>query len=236
MAKDKKILTKIIQLSKDLEADWEEGLTEINIWDDVEGLYTSFDRKEANIFMAYIAFAYDASSDKLTVHKDRLQNKKVILTKLAGEATLKKELYIDALLGGNAIIDNVIEFYINNQRDWRWTTVISSLEFASKVRAKSFNADKETGDLLDQADKRMEKANKMLDQLREEYVDLDSVLEKEEKVKITDRIEDTDDFMSWEKYVKKAQYESARTEAEDREKTAGKTNRKKVDIPETDQI
>lgn len=237
MAKDTTILERIILLKRDLTADWTADLESINIWDEVSDLYDSLDnRKQANIIVAFIWLAYDASSEQLEPHKDRLQNKRKILSKLAGDNCFAKEVYLDAVLGGNPIIDSVIEFCINNQRTWKWTAAISNLEFASKVTAKSYAADKEAGDLLDLADKRRDKANKLLEELREEYVDIDRVLINEEKTPITDRIESTDDFMSWGLFIKKRKFTDAAKEAEDRLKTEGKSNRKKVAIPEEDNL
>lgn len=227
MAKDTTILQKILILKRDLNADWTEDLERLNIWDDVSPLYIEFnDRRQANILTAFIWLAYDASSEQIEPHKDRLQNKKLILMKLAGKDCFSKEIYLDTVLGGNMIIDNVIEFCINNQKDWRWTSAISSLEFASKARAKSFTADKESGDMLEMADKRQEKANKLLDELRQEFVDLDAVLEAEGKPKITDRVEDQKDFMSWELFIKQRKFKDAAKEAESKEKVECKSNRK----------
>lgn len=226
MAKDTTILQKILLLKKDLNADWREALERINIWDTVSPLYSELDRKTANILVAFTWLAYDASSEQIEPHKDRLQNKKTILMRLAGKDCFAREIYLDTVIGGNLMIDSVIKFCIENQKDWRWTSAIAGLEFASKAMAQSFVADKESGDMLEMADKRREKANKLLDELREEFVDLDAVLEAEGKQKITDRTTDTLDFMSFELYIKQRKFKDAAKEAEDKEKAERKSHKK----------
>lgn len=227
MAKDTTILQKILVLKRDLDGDWTEELERLNIWDDVSPLYIELNnRRQANILVTFIWLAYDGSSEQIEPHKDRLQNKRTILSKLAGKECFTKEIYLDAVLGGNMVIDNVIEFCVNNQKDWRWTSAISSLEFASKARAKSFSADKESGDMLEMADKRQDKANKILDELRQDFVDLDAVLDAEGKAKITDRVEDTPDFMSFELYIKQRKFKDAAKEAESKEKVERKSHKK----------
>lgn len=226
MANNTLILDRLKVLRRNLDGDWTNDLEELGLWDEVAPLYSNLtQRRDANIIVTYVAFAYHAKSIYLDPFKDRLENKKSIMMRIAGKDCFDRELFLDAVLGGDAIIDEIIEFFINDQRDWRWNTIVSNMEFASKVTAKSRTEDfKESADLLDLADKRREKADKLLEEIREEYVDLDTVLEKEGKAKITDK---TADFMSWELYVKKKKFADATKEAEEREKEANKKKNKK---------
>lgn len=226
MAKNTQILDRMKLLRRNLEADWTSDLEELGIWDEVSPLYANINqRRDANIIMAYICFAYHSKSIYLDPFKDRLENKRSIMMRIAGKDCFDRELFLDAVLGGDAIIDEVIEFFINDQRDWRWNTIISNMEFASKVTAKSRTEDfKQSADLLDLADKRREKADKLLEEIREEFVDLDAELEHEGKPKITDK---TADFMSWELYTKKKKFADAEKEAEEKLKEASKKKPKK---------
>lgn len=213
-------------LRRNLEVDWTSELEEMGIWDEASPLYANINqRRDANIIVAYVFFAYHSKSIYLDPFKDRLENKRSIMMRIAGKDCFDRELFLDAVLGGDAIIDEFIEFIINDQRDWRWNTIVSNMEFASKVTAKSRTEDfKQSADLLELADKRREKADKLLEEIREEFVDLDTVLEKEGKAKITDK---TSDFMSWELYTRKKKFAEAEKEAEEKAKQAIKNKPKK---------
>jgi hypothetical protein len=232
MAKDNTILERARILRHKLDGDWKVDFEEMGIWEDVEPLYAHVEsKKNANIIFIYIVFAYHSKSEYINPHKDRLEVKRSIMRRFAGKESLDKELFLDAVLGGDAVIDNLIEFIINDQRDWRWNTIISNMEFASKVTAKSRTEDfKESADLLDLADKRREKADKLLEEIRRDFVELDGSLDQEGKQKITER---TQDFMSWEMFVKKKKLDDAAKEAEDREKAASKTKRKKEEYDDS---
>lgn len=229
MAKDNRILEKIRTLKRKLDQDWTADLEELGIWEECEPLYVHFEpRRNANILLAFVVFAYHSKSEYLNPFKDRLETKRSILMRLAGKDCFEKEIFLDAVLGGDAIIDGFIEFIINDQQDWRFNTIISNMEFASKVTTKARTEDfKESADLLDLADKRREKADKLLKEIQQEFVDLDTSLEQEGKPKITDQI---DNFMSWELFVKKKKFDDAAKIAEEKERAATKVKRKTADI------
>jgi hypothetical protein len=232
MAKSTTILETFRNLKRKLDENWTEELTELGIWDEVAMLYADTpQRRDANIIVAYIVFAYHSKSEYIDPFKDRLENKRSIMMRLGGKDCFSRELFLDAVLGGNAIIDEVIEFFINDQRDWRWSTIISNMEFASKVTAKSRTEDfKESADWLELADKRRDKADKLLEEIREEFVALDSVLEKEGKPKITER---TDDFMSWELYNHKRKFAEATKAAEEKERSVSKKRTRKDELEDS---
>src|SRR5437868_3513469 len=142
MAKDNQIIERVRILRKNLDGDWRPDLEELGIWEEVEPLYIHVEqRRNANIIFAYVVFAYHSKSEYLNPHKDRLEVKHGIMRRIGGKDCLEKELFLDAVLGGDATIDNLIEFVINDQRDWRWNTIVSNMEFASKVTAKSRTED-----------------------------------------------------------------------------------------------
>jgi hypothetical protein len=219
MAKSTKILEEILVLKRDLEKDWRPRLDKINILQDVYPLYNYIDNiKDANTILAFIALAYDAESEFLDPHKDRVENKRAIMRRLAGVDCFKRELYINTVLGGDEIIDSIIEWYINNQKDWRWGDIVSNMELASKadLLAKSVETISDVTEaikLKKLARDTREDADKMLLTLRKEFMNIDASLENEGKKKLTDRIE-VDPF-SHEMYLKQRKLREAAIAAEE---------------------
>lgn len=223
MQKDTRILEAIQRLRRRLEDNWEEELERLNIADELYDFYNEIgDRLTANTIFAFIVFAYDASSEYIETTKDRLENKKSILIRLAGPSCLTKAIYVDALMGdtegGNqGIIDKTIEWYINRQRDWRWTNIMSGMEFYSKAvsmqsTASTISDMRDMGVLLREAEARREKAEAYLEQIKNEYVDIDGQLDKEKRIKMTDRLRN--DYTGWELHVLQLKERQRREEEE----------------------
>lgn len=215
MQKDTRILQKIEVLRKDMEANWTAELERLNVWNDVDEFYYDImhgnedQRWVANTIFAFVVLAYHASSDWLQITGDRLENKKKIMKSLAGISWQTNVVLVDAVLGdstdnNHGRIDKLIEWFINDQKDWRWSEIISNKEFYSKANilaqgANSIKDMKEAGQMKDSARLLNEKADQYLDAIRKEYVDLDSALKKEGKVMITERL--ANDKSSWELFI-----------------------------------
>lgn len=213
MQKDTRILQKIELLRKDMEADWTSELDKLNIWNDVDEFYYEIlkdnERWVANTIFAFVVLAYHASSDWLQITGDRLENKKKIMKSLVGISWQTNPVLVDAVLGDSTEnthgrIDKLIEWFINDQKDWRWSEVISNKEFYSKANilaqgANSIKDMKEAGQMKREATELNLKADGFLDAIRKEYVDLDSALKKEGRVMITERL--ANDKSSWELFI-----------------------------------
>jgi hypothetical protein len=219
MQKDRRILDKILTLKRHPEDNWSEELDKVNIWHMVQPLYKEIeDRRTANIILAFIVLAYDASSDYLQITKDRLMDKRSIMMRLAGESCFDKEIFLQAVLGDDGgPIDSTIEWYIDQQKDWRWQTIVTGIEFHSRAQALSKGADSlkdmhSAGSTLNVAEERREKADRYLDNIRTEFADLDTALEKEDRVKVSERL--SNDPTVWEMFIKRRNHKVAREEAE----------------------
>lgn len=215
MQKDTRLLQKIEKLRKDMEADWRPELEKLNVWNDVDEFYYSVmggsedKRWIANTIFAFVVLAYHASSEWLQITGDRLDNKRKIMKSLVGISWQTNPVLVDAVMGDSTEnthgpIDKLIEWFINDQKDWRWSEIISNKEFYSKANvltqgANSIKDMKEAGQMKALATELNLKADGFLDAIRKEYVDLDSALKKEGKVMITDRL--ANDKSSWELFI-----------------------------------
>lgn len=213
MQKDTRLLQKIEVLRKDMESDWTEALDKLNVWTDVEEFYIeimrSNERWVANTIFAFVVLAYHPSSDWLQITGDRLDNKKKIMRSLAGISYQTNPVLVDAVLGDSTdsvhgTIDKLIEWFINDQKDWRWSEIVSNKEFYSKANilaqgANSIKDMKEAGQMKREATELNIKADGFLDAIRKEFVDLDSALKKEGRVMITERL--ANDKSSWELFI-----------------------------------
>lgn len=213
MQKDTRLLQKIESLRKNMESDWQPDLEKLNVWNDVDEFYYEIlkdnERWVANTIFAFVVLAYHATSEWLQISGDRLENKKKIMKSLVGISWQTNPALVDAVLGDSTEnthgrIDKLIEWFINDQKDWRWSEIISNKEFYSKANilaqgANSIKDMKEAGQMKESARLLNEKADQYLDAIRKEYVDLDSALKKEGKVMITERL--ANDKSSWELFI-----------------------------------
>ena len=218
MQKDNRILNRIIELKRHPEDDWQDDLERLNIKEDLAYFYGMMpDRQIANCILTFIVFAYSADSDYIEPTTDRLENKRNIMKRVAGDGWENKENLLEAVVGDEGgVIDNTIEWYLNRQKDWRWNTIISGWEFHAKAQSlqstasdvKSMN---EAASMLNIADARREKSDNLWDQIKREFMDIDSALAAEKKDKLTDRLKKDDS--TWELWVKMKKIRKARIEA-----------------------
>jgi len=187
-----KLLPTFKKLQMQLEADWYEDLDNLNIWQEVQDLYFNLkDNRKANTILCFIAFAYDKDSDWLDMHQDRMENKCRIMRTLAGDNFQTDQDYVNATVGMMSPYNNVIEWYINYQMDWRFADVLAGFEFHSRAVSMSKMAfdNKEmaaAGRTLSQAKLIRKEADQLLDELKKEMMVLDASLTKEDRKKITD--------------------------------------------------
>lgn len=225
MQKDTRALIKILELKRTLDTDWSDDLEKVNIWSSEMKYMHSFirfereqERSMANAILAFIVLAYDASSEFIEPMKDRIENKRSIMKRIAGADALTKEMYIEAVLGDDGgPIDMAINWYIENQKDWRWGEIIDGMETHSKGLLLNRSAST-PGEMKEMAPVRLAgeasrlKSDKYLEEIRQEYNDLDTALEKENKPKLTDRL--SNDYLSYELHVMKKTNRALRAAAE----------------------
>lgn len=204
-----KILEFIYSNHRRLEADWQKDLEDLNIYDDIEHIYKAKgidgDARIGNIVLAFTILAYDNSSRFLEPHKNRRENKEKILVTLAGVGALAIKLYQDIIDNKHEGAFNLAEWYVKYQKDWRWTDAIAAIEYHSMGTNMSnkgaIDADEayKLGKVLDSATQQRRKADLLIDELRTEFLNLDTVLEKEGRAKVTDLA--AVNFMSYEVYL-----------------------------------
>jgi hypothetical protein len=207
MVSKHKVLDLIYVLIDTIEADWREELESINIWDDVQDLYmyNEIDRIQANTILALIVLAYDGNSKFLEPHKDRHDNKVKILQRLAGLNAMQTEVYRKVVFGFEKKVNEFINWYIDYQKDWRWKDIVAADEYHSTAlqmsMAGSLSPDvmQSIGKMRMLARTDKKEAEKMRDDLRKEYLNVDLILEKENKPKATEVV--TGNFMNHEEWV-----------------------------------
>lgn len=193
---------------KNIDKCWEKKLISANVFEEqVDELYACMRSKyEANVILSFIVFAYDHRSEWIEIHKDRFENKKKIMLSIAGISAMTNEKFKAAVERTDAAINKVIDWYIDFQKDWRWTTIVACFEYHSEVmqmkpssNAKLAKETLDIGKCIDEAIKRRREGNKLWEEIKKEFVNLDSALDKEGVKKITERI----DFMSHEQFISK---------------------------------
>lgn len=201
-----KPLDLIISLRDKLEENWIPQLRDINIWEDVQEIYLTFpgDFRKANSILSYIIYTYSKNSMWLDLHMDITENKARIMTSIAGISYQTDVDYVSAITGNRDPYHKIIEWYLDYQKDKRWKTIISGFEYHAKAQViskMSYSAKDmaDAGRMLEHADKRLDKANELLDTLRSENVKIDDHLKKDGRVPLSERLEDLGfDFMSHE--------------------------------------
>lgn len=227
MTKDKRIFERVHQvLRKRLDDDWTADLDELNIWHELIEFYSYISalssRRDANAILAFIVCAYDASSSYLEPSLDRLQVKRSIMKRMAGEKWEEKSWFLNAVLGDEkGVLDRTVEWYINRQKDWRWSDWIANTEYHARAVALSQGTTieemKDSDVMLTKANSRRLSADATLEEIRRDFMDIDESLKQEGKQKLTDRL--SNDSSSWELFILK---KNQKTEAEKRVKEAEK--------------
>lgn len=221
-----RILELILELKDRPESPWQDRLDRNNIWEDVKVLYNiQWSLKQSNITLAFIILAYDKKSPWLEIHKDRWENKRKIFTRLGGEIN---ELTRKIIYNENEYVNQVVAWYYEYQKDWRWHSILTSFEYhAEMMRFAGFRTpeelheeiitqentakqiksipiselakgNKEKGANIQQGIEARQKGEKMLEEIRHEYMTLDAISEKEGKVKFTE----TYDPMCWATFLR----------------------------------
>lgn len=210
------IVEKILALKEDTTYSWEKELDAMGIWPYVKSLYyTGRWDSSANIMVAFIVLAYSNKSNWIDTHKDRSKNKREILQRL-GVENVDHEHW-QKLMQSNEPFDSIIKWFIGWQRDWRWESIMTHLDYYSNmmefaqsktpttkesvsqgipVSVKATHADiavanQRKGDLIEKATEIREKADMLLTQIRREYMQLDTICEQEGRIKVTDDFDQT---------------------------------------------
>lgn len=196
-------------LRHDLESDWTQQLEDMNIYDDVSFIYTApgieGDTLLGNIVLCFTVLAYDNKSKFLEPHKDRWENKKKIMITLAGLSCMTIPLFVKVIDNGHKESFDLSKWYIEYQKDWRWKDIVSCMEYHSMAIQMSnkgaIDAQEAVhiGKMKEISRRERKTGDEMMDELRTEFLNLDTVLEKEDREKVTE-LESTN-FMHFESWL-----------------------------------
>lgn len=219
-----KVLDTILRIKDDPNADWKSELERIDVYEDVKVLYQKkWPTKFCNSVLAFIVLAYDNQSGWVSLHKDRWDDKEKIASRIGLKITDKN--VIDIIQNNNAAVNQVAAWFIEYQADWRWDTVIACFEYHAEMMrfAKTKTQDQlvedteeggkkimgdvdiktlaegnvKKGSNIELAINMRKKGEALLVEMREEFVQLDTILVKEGKRKMTDATK----INSWEYFI-----------------------------------
>lgn len=229
-------MIKAIELSKkiikDLGKDWMDELEEINLHFTLGAIYNipHIDIDDKNRIICFIILSYSPESKWLDLNKDRIDNKKNILTNLG--ANINSDLYKMILSDGNDIVGMCTFNYLEELKDWRWPAIFNLLDFSSKMQRfssketesekswdelskdgnietlteeldieKIVKVNKQKGELLHLAIQKREQAESLLEKIRKDFLQTDIASQADFGFKFTDTSKKKD-IMSWRQYIK----------------------------------
>lgn len=198
-----KVLKLISKLKGSLQDNWEDNLRRINIYEDVNDVYSVHDNYHANCILTFIVFSYHNSSDWLELHKDRLENKTKIMSSIVGDWAMTDEVFKAVVEGKDKAANNVINWLMDYQKDWRWQQVELDFSYHAQIRelAKSIdeNADPKDalakGKCIEEALKRRRQGEALLKEMQQDYMVIDTIAKQEGRPQPT---KDVKGFTSWE--------------------------------------
>lgn len=217
------------KIVKDIEKNWLPDLEDINLHKEFEIIYRSgYSLKTANTSVCFIINSYDPDSGWIDLKKDRYDDKEKILHGL--NANPANDVYKSLLDGDNDTINDAISNYLDVLPNWKFRMVLTCFDFFSKhmrlVRGKTNSQikagiDKESGDemfedmdvdkvlkahenkgkLLAEAYRQRELGEKLLLEIKSEFVKTNWATQSDFGFEITDL--EKYDPMSWRQYIKR---------------------------------
>lgn len=191
------------QIKSSLNKDWSNEFDSYNLKLFNQAYSIDASQKDTNIIVCFIAYAYSPDSFWLDIHKDRLENKKVILNNL--DADLNSELFQDILSNRHDTFNMCVFDFLEQLKDWRWRAIYDLLDYSSKMfrfatqeteaeksyekmnkdgEVKTITQDldidviskvnKEKGILLEQAIAKRRQAETLLAEIQKDYVATDT--------------------------------------------------------------
>lgn len=127
-----KILEIVQKRKNKLDESWMDDFEELNIDRELSFMYKSgLSVLEANIIFSFIILSYDKSSGWIEMHKNRMDNKKRIMTKLGGD--LNNKVFADAVDNSSLFAQNIKVWFMRYIRDWRWETIMAYFDYHSEM-------------------------------------------------------------------------------------------------------
>lgn len=218
-------------ISKDLGKNWVSQLEDANLYKLFEPIYKlTFSIETLNSIVAYCILAYDNESQWIDIRKDRYENKYKILKSLDCdiESEIFEEIlrngneiindvilhYLSELTDWRwqtvfTLLDyhaNMIRF-VNQKTDAEKTFNKLNKEGDVKTLTEDYDIDtitkvnKQKGELLDQAIQSREKADKLLMEIRKDFVSTDTAVQADFGFSFSDTSKKKIDIYSWKDFI-----------------------------------
>lgn len=224
-----KAIDLVKKINIDLSKDWKEQLSEYNMPDTFGNIYNSFSIKESNSIICFIVYSYSPESLWLDLKKDRFENKINILHKInptIREDVIQDILYNRNEIISMAIFDfleglkswkwrAIFDLLDYSSRMFRFanqeTDAEKSFQKVNKEgEIKDIKIDydidviakvnKEKGLLLEQAIVKRNQAEKLLEEIKKDFVLIDNATQGDFGFSFTDTSKKKD-VLSWRQFI-----------------------------------
>ncbi len=220
------------QMAKEIDKNWLPELEEYDLKKVFSPIYKmNLSISDANLLVCFIIYAYDPDSPKLDIRKERSVNKESIFANLGGDANLSifKEIlnngneeynnvvlsYLETLTTWQwqtifSLLDyhsNMIRF-VNQKTESEKKVDKMNKEGAVHELVEDYDIDtvakvnKQKGELLELAIKARERAEKLLADIKKDFVSTDTAVQADLNFVFTDTAKTKVDIMSWRSYIK----------------------------------
>lgn len=223
-----KSITLALRISKELDKNWQPELEAINLHKIFSPVYSlDFSFENMNVLIAFIILAFDNDSQWLNLKQDRYENKVKILKSLTDDVTKFDAILTNENSEINDVIADylkeqanwkfqtiltLLDYHSNmirfaNQKTEQEKSVDKlSKEGTKQTLSQDYDIDvitkvnKQKGELLEQAIAARKEADKLLSELKKEFVQLDHAVQGDFGFEITD--EKKIDPMSWREFIR----------------------------------
>jgi hypothetical protein len=192
MIKEDRLLMSVENLAKNLDADWESDLKRIRVWNEVSFIYKEYERRTANIILSFAVYGYSLLSPWLedSAKEDRYECLENIIRSLNNDEL--PENLEDVVYRRDPVANRLIDVILDRQPDTRFRDVMTARAYHARAHRMDFDTDDtkkfmEIGRCLHQASILLAEANKVMEQIRKDYLFLDTALEKQGLPKVTER-------------------------------------------------
>lgn len=228
MRKEIEIIQKI---AKNPDEVWTETLRENDLYKIFSPIYRlNLTITEQNLLVCFVVYSCDPDSPKLDIRKDRLENKRAILNSISEKLT--KPIFEDIINNANDEYNDVVISYLEKLLDWRWQQIFSFMDYhATMMRFANKKTDsektidqiiegkietlteeidmdkvakinKQKGELLNMALEAREKAEKLLSEIKKDFVATDTAIQADLGFTFTDTAKERIDILSWRGFIR----------------------------------
>lgn len=219
------------KLSRDPSYNHLDYLDELNLTNVFKGIFElDFPKEYENKLIAFIIYSYDPDSQKLDIRKDRIENKISIMEGIGidtNDDLIKDILHNSNEEFNNVVLlfleqltdwrwiqifsfldyhSNMIRFANQKTEEERKYDKINK-EGIVKELTEEYDIEtiakinKNKGDLLNQAMEARKKADELLEQIRREFVNTDTVVQADFGFQFTDTAKKKVDILSWKQWI-----------------------------------